>query len=113
MANSDTIENMVSVVRGFDTPARMNIERSSFGVIAAALLPLGGGVFVFEGPKEGSDEMTQVGAVLDVQGAVPHIAPERRSHMACGLAHSVRDHWALTISGNLSRGRPIFGSVAF
>ena len=70
------------------------------------------GVFVVEGLEQGADEWAQVGSILDMQGAVPHMAPKRRSHVARGLSHSARDHWALTVAVRVARDLPVRGPVA-
>ena len=75
-------------------------------------LTVGGRVDVGVGGKESFDTGLQVGRSRDVQGAVVLMDPKRRSQVACGFAHSARDHWVLTQSKKLSRLGPSADTVA-
>jgi len=62
------------------------------------MLPFGHGVGIGEGFEEGAGGRKQLGRAFDVEGTLFVIVPECRDQVACGFAHSARDHWLFTLS---------------
>ena len=64
------------------------LEQTAEETGSDGLLMPGWGVDVVEGFEEGSEGRPKLGAVLDVNGALPETTPERRSQVACSSTQS-------------------------
>jgi hypothetical protein len=56
------------------------------------LLYVFGGIYIFKGFQQGFDRWQELGAVREVKGTWFEIVPERRTQIACGIAHSRCHH---------------------
>ncbi len=85
--SDDNVGGMIVLV-GPDLAAVGKLEEAAEQSWGNGLLPEGWRVDVVEGFEERSEGGPKLGAVLDVNGALFETTPERRSQVACGIAHS-------------------------
>jgi hypothetical protein len=69
-------------------------------------LAMGGWIKVFECSEKGLDGGSKDFLVFEVEGAAFETFPKRRSHVACGFAHSARHHWSFKTANKFTVGIP-------
>ncbi len=93
---------------GNSAPDKLFMPRRSLGVIARWRLVER--IFVGVGLHERTDDGLQGRRVRVVEGALFEIDPKRRTQEACGLPHSVCNHWLRTHSVRRTGGGPLEGT---